>query len=264
MVLETISFEKAVSLAAPLAKKLFVKHILPVAKSRASKFFRIKYAEGKFELASTRYLARVAGQCSILNTIAFQNAPKALAELYVPLTIESRDRPIQYRVDDQADIFAQSRHVLVNDTAGMGKSTLAKKVVSNILNGGKSVPIFIEMHQVGAQKIEEQVLDLFGLPHDLGADFLNSLPLVYVFDGLDEVPAELKPKVVKHLQAFVELVDAAPVLITTRRETFLSEFYDFAHCAIRPLAGELRQYSRLVRGYRFPDFSRQYRARGIA
>ncbi|TFW29550.1 NACHT domain-containing protein [Massilia horti] len=238
MILETLGFTKAVEMATPLAKKIFSSKIQPIIEKKIASFLKDKAAIRKFETTSVQYLAQIAGKCSTMNTIAFQNAPKKLEDLYVPLTLKSDGRSQEIKIDGSADIFKDFNHVLVNDTAGMGKSTLAKRIMLNVIAEGSYIPVFIELRQIEDKSIAHQIKEYFGLPTEVSDDVLNELPLLYVFDGLDEVPGNKKKEVIKHLKIFVEFAIASRILITSRQETYLSEFYSFSKYSIKRLDKE--------------------------
>jgi hypothetical protein len=235
MILETLGLGKAVEIATPLAKKIFNAKIQPVIEKKLSALIKDKAVLRRFETMSVQYLAQIAGKCSTMNTIAFQNAPKKLEELYVPLVLMADGRNIEIKVDDAADIFKESHHVLVNDTAGMGKSTLAKRVVLNVIAEGSFIPVFLELRQIEGKPIVQQIKDYFGFPVQVSDEVVRDLPLLYVFDGLDEVPGNKKKEVVKHLKIFVEFASSSKILITSRQETYLSEFYSFSKYSIKRL-----------------------------
>lgn len=236
MFLETLALDKAVLLATPVAKKIFSSKIEPFISKNIDRYFKNKAAAKAFEKNSVKYLAKIAGQCSTLNTIAFQNAPKRLDDLYIPLTIKADAPNHELKVTHGTDIFADRTHILINDTAGMGKSTLSKRIVLNIIDAGEYVPVFIELRQLEAKPVEAQIRNIFGIPDDASEDLIKDLPLIYVFDGLDEVPNDKKKDVVKYLKEFIEYVGDSKILITSRQETFLSEFYSFSRYSISPLS----------------------------
>ncbi len=231
----------------PVAKKIFKENIFPFFKNTAQSYFKTKEAEKKFEKSITKYLAKIAGQCSTINTIAFQNSPKSLNDLYIPLTLEREGKKLEIVVNDGIDIFQHNNHILVNDTAGMGKSTISKKIVSNIIAEGLFTPVFIELRQIEKKPIDEQILLNFGISDNFGVDFLSKFPIIYIFDGLDEVPVDKKKEIVELLKVFIESVGESRILITSRQETFLSEFYSFARYKIKPL--ERKQSSELLKKY---------------
>lgn len=233
--LETITLENAVKFSVPVAKKIFKNNINPIIENKISKYIKTSSGKRRFEAQSVKYISSVAGLCSTINTIAFPNTPKRLDDLYLPLTVVGESGKI-IEIDDDSDIFKYGKKVLVNDTAGMGKSTLSKKVILNIIKKQEYIPVFIELRQLESKPIAIQLISKLGVNTDLSSEFLNQLPLVYVFDGLDEVAVEDKINVVKELRKFIDSLDDAMVLITSRLESYLSEFYDFTRYSIEPLS----------------------------
>lgn len=238
MILETIALDKAITLATPLAKKLFTSKLLPLLEDKISDFFQNKTALKRFETESVKYIAKLTGKCSILNTIAFQNAPMKLEDLYIPLTLKLDSRGTEIVVDEQADIFHYHPHVLINDIAGMGKSTLSKKIIMNVIDQGEFIPVFIELRQLEDKPIEIQVSECFGINTDSPIHLIKQLPLLYVFDGMDEVPNNIKKNVIEYLKEFVEQIGDSRILMTSRQETYLSEFYSFKRYSVNPLKEE--------------------------
>ncbi|TWO82630.1 hypothetical protein AYI75_20100 [Shewanella algae] len=233
--LETITLESAIKLSTPLAKKLFNEKLKPVVTGRISQYFKSKADNKTFEKESVKYIARASGLCSIINTIAFPNTPKKLEELYIPLKIkDEKDNAIE--INSEADIFENSNKILVSDTAGMGKSTLSKKVFLNIIQKQDNIPVFIELRQLTKESLAGQIASKFGIETKNPASFLKQLPLVYLFDGLDEVAVECKEFVIKEIRKFIDELDEPKILITSRLESYLSEFYDFTRFTIKPLA----------------------------
>ena len=192
MILETITLDKAITLATPVAKKLFSSKLLPLLEDKISGFFKNKTALKRFEAESVKYIARLTGRCSILNTIAFQNAPMRLEDLYIPLTLESDDGGTKIVVDEQAEIFHFHPHVLINDIAGMGKSTVSKRIILSVIERGDFIPVFIELRQLEDKPIERQIGEYFGIKTESPINIIKQLPLLYVFDGMDEVPNNIK------------------------------------------------------------------------
>ena len=238
MILETLTYEKAVELATPIAKNIFITKILPIAKGKFSEYFKKKNVEKKFESNTVKYISRISGKCSTINTIAFQNSPKKLEDLYIPLTIASDDGQHEIIINDAAEIFENNNHILIHDTAGMGKSTLSKKIVTNILREQKYVPIFIELRQLETTSIDTQILSIFGIEDDFPMSVLKEFPLIYIFDGLDEIATDKKKELIENIKSFIEAAGSSKILMTSRQESFLSDFYNFSNYKIKPLTNE--------------------------
>ena len=232
--LETITLESAIKLSIPFAKKLFNDKLKPIVTTKISKYFKNKSDNNIFEKETVKYIAWATGRCSTINTIAFPNTPKKLESLYLPLNILSENEK-KIVINDEADIFEHSNKVLVNDTAGMGKSTLSKKIFLNITKNTDYIPVFVELRQLDRQPIAKQIASKFAVNTDFPGKFLNQLPLVYLFDGLDEVSAENKDYIINEMRKFIDELDSPKILITSRLESYLSEFYDFTRYSIEPL-----------------------------
>lgn len=117
----------------------------------------------------------------------------------------------------------------------MGKSTLSKKVFANIVKKQVYIPVFIELRQLDSQPIANKITEKFGVTTDTPEHFLNQLPLVYLFDGLDEVPAKDKANIIGDIRRFVDTLDRPKIMVTSRVESYLSEFFDFSRYTIKPL-----------------------------
>jgi hypothetical protein len=232
--LENITLESAIKLSTPIAKKLFNDKINPIVFNKISQYLKNKSDKSIFEKESVKYIALSTGQCSTINTIAFPNTPKKLEDLYFPLKIKSENES-EIVVNDKANVFEISNKVLVNDTAGMGKSTLLKRIFLNIINEQNHIPVYIELRQLAMQPIAKQIALKFGVSTEFPGKFLSQLPLIYLFDGLDEVSAESKGFIIKEIRKFIDELDNPKILITSRLESYLSEFYDFARYTIVPL-----------------------------
>lgn len=234
-ILETVTIERAIQVATPTAKKIFSEHIQPLIKTKISNYFKTKTAISNFEKQTVNYLARLGGQCSVMSTIAFQNAPKNLDDLYIPLTIRNIDKSETITVCDDTDIFSKHRRLLITDAAGMGKSTLSKKITLNLLRSSKNIPVFIELRKLTDAPLPEQIKSHLNINQLIENKILHELPLIYIFDGLDEIPNDLKKKSVELISNFSNEFKDSNILITSRHETFLSEFYNFEHFSIMPL-----------------------------
>ncbi len=232
--LETISLESAIKYSTPLAKKIFESKIKPIISSKISQYIKNKSDKSTFERESVKYISSAAGQCSTINTIAFPNTPKKLDELYIPLNLVDDDGA-EIVINDETDIFKHCDKILVSDTAGMGKSTLSKKVFTNIVNKQEYIPVFIELRQLDNQPIAKKISEKFGVKTDRPEHFLGQLPLVYLFDGLDEVPSKDKSRIIADIRRFIDALEGPKIMVTSRLESYLSEFYDFARYTIKPL-----------------------------
>lgn len=99
------------------------------------------------------YLFRTYKKYSIINTLVLKNEQRLLKDLYIPLSIckenlhskESEKTKIEgYPIA----LMNEYSKILITDTAGMGKSTLAKRIYLDIVEKGYGIPLYIEMRRL--------------------------------------------------------------------------------------------------------------------
>lgn len=117
------------------------------------------------------YFYRTFKKYSIMNTLVFKNEQRLLKDLYIPLTLVRDDYPKkkdkeQTKVDKYpADLIRNYNKILITDTAGMGKSTLTKRLFLDVIENGYGIPIYIEMRRLKKDRpilleIQEQINSL--------------------------------------------------------------------------------------------------------
>ena len=76
-----------------------------------------------------------------------------LKDIYVPLTLcYSKEQTDVSYVADRYDpaFFNEQKQVLIVDTAGMGKSTVVKRLYIDIVESGSGIPIFVELRRLSS------------------------------------------------------------------------------------------------------------------
>lgn len=173
-----------------------------------------------------------------VTTVAFPKVAVPLLKIYVPLTIEDSGRD-SFRVDGFPEkLFDGEDKIILVDFAGMGKSTIAKITYIKSLEEKKFLPILIDLRRLTDEAIESALLRQFGLAPkhgDLFSEFLHAQPILYIFDGFDEVAEDFKIKVARNIRDFVDHTPLAKFLLTSRQETLFSSFTDFNLCHIKEL-----------------------------
>lgn len=227
--LETVEYSATVSESIDRSRGVVKNLLLPALESQPNAVFASTSEKNKFVQKSSVFIAKSIARSSVLSTIVFPNQPKLLEDLYIPLTIESQDdskNKIKVVIDDK-NVFDKAQRIFVSDNAGMGKSTLSKKVVLVTFRSEKSVPIFIELRNIKAGCIARQISKLLGLKVTNYEELLSKLPLTFIFDGMDEVALELQKTITENLIDFSLQMHDANILITSRKEGFSSSFANF-------------------------------------
>ncbi|MEI6856206.1 hypothetical protein [Psychrilyobacter sp.] len=118
-----------------------------------------------------KYLEKITLECGYIAPLALKRqGGKKLEDLYEPLTLvsNSNSKEITIRYFDFS-IFLERNRILIEDDAGMGKSTLIKFLVSsyiksNNFENSNYIPIFLELRNLNEngsilELINEKVLN---------------------------------------------------------------------------------------------------------
>ena len=250
---------------APLAS-LAVPFINAIVETRLKPKLQQLLANGKIEREMmehsvfgkfTEYLNRSYERQSSISTVVFQNQPKQLDDLYIPLTIErSSQQDDKQRI--LIDVYPESlipehQKVLLTDTAGMGKSTIMKFLFLQCIRENKGIPIFVELRQLSTEKNIIDIIynDLNPVDDNINREFILKLiregEFVFFLDGYDEIPFADREEVTRHLQDFISKAGENDFILTSRPETALASFANFQQFAVKPL--EKDEAFALIRRY---------------
>lgn len=187
------------------------------------------------------YLIRSYEKYSIMNTIVFHNQQKLLKQLYIPLTVKNKDG-ISFQIDSfNKDFLPKYVRVLITDTAGMGKSTIMKKLFLSVVEECSGIPILIELRRISKSNdiVQEIKLQMNSLTDEIDNDFLLNVikegDFIFLFDGFDEIPESERTFVTESIHSFINKASDNQFLITSRPELALSSFGDFQEFTIEPL-----------------------------
>ncbi|MHC8682579.1 NACHT domain-containing protein [Proteus mirabilis] len=149
----------------------------------------------------------------------------------------------------RGDLFlSEFNNILIIDNAGMGKSTLMKKIVIDTIDHSEYIPIYIELRTLTNNPIEEQINKLLGFDDVNDSDsILKKIPFIYFFDGVDEIPFDLKNDLIKKIKVFSDEMSNSKIIITSRPDQSLLELHSFNRFKIKPL--EIEQSYDLIKLY---------------
>lgn len=202
------------------------------------------------------YLARSYAKYQFINTIVFPNQKLKLDDLYEPLTLTHQgvngapDSVIVNRFP-RTQLEAH-KNILIVDTAGMGKSTIAKYIFLAAIRENIGIPLLIELRRLSKERtiIEFIKSELAELKDYISADtiikLINEGGFIFIFDGYDEIAQEDRASVTEDIQDFRERAKANKFVMTSRDEPGLSAFPDFLRCGIQPMT-EDQAYSLISR-----------------
>jgi hypothetical protein len=235
--------------ATPFIKSIvdtFISPKLEKAKKRLSNNY--KTTATPYDEHFTEYMHRTFKRVSVLNTLVFKNSQILLKDIYLPLTLkriditDTSDAAEQYKLIDYPSKMLKSyERVLIIDSAGMGKSTISKKVFIDTIESKKGVPVLIELRRLNKEKtilneLKEQLNTLSeDFDNNLLMELIESGGFIFLLDGFDEIPLSDRQIVTSDIQQFISKASKNTFILTSRPEGALAGFGDFQEFRILPL-----------------------------
>jgi len=228
------------NLVLPIIKDL----VLPKVKSIIRKLSIKNFDESLIESNFQEYLRQRYERYLIIDTLVFPNKQTLFKELYEPLTIITKTdgKKVEIKIKDYPNNFLPKYfRAIIEDTAGMGKSTITKKLFLSIIEQNAGIPILIELRKINndndfLKELQNQLSQIGKqIPSDFILSLLNEGQFIFLFDGFDEISKSDKNFVIKDLHRFIEKANNNHFLITSRSEDSLVSFGDFHKFYIKPL-----------------------------
>ncbi|MDI9313000.1 MAG: NACHT domain-containing protein [Limnohabitans sp.] len=242
---DTLPVKEILTAAGPFIKAVVDTYLTPKLEN-LKKRFTLDY--NKYHVPTeehfSEYFYRTYKRVSIINTLVFNNSQRFIKDIYLPLTLveKTEKKEIKHKIQSfPSELLNKYEKLLITDNAGMGKSTLVKKIFLDTIDEKKGIPLLIELRRLSKDKkiiaeIQEQL-------NSLAKDFNNSLLLqllteggfVIFLDGYDEIPLSDREIVTEDLQSFISKDTNNTFILTSRPENALKGFGDFQEVKIEPL-----------------------------
>lgn len=191
------------------------------------------------------YIKKTYDEHNSVNIIALGLQQIKINQIYVPVTLHSEEKNEKVLIDRYpTDIANSYRKIVIEDTAGMGKSTLMKKMFISVIEHNLGIPIFIELRNLAKDKnIIEYILDnLNGYTIEHSMEFIleviNRGDFIFFLDGYDEIPLQQKQEVTKSLKKFISNASENTFFLTSRPDDSLMSFGQFQKFDIMDLTEE--------------------------
>lgn len=248
MVLESAAIAMV---AEPLVSSLVNKWVAPKME-QLIKLCKDEYLVPKAEYFQ-EYLQRSYSKYSIVNTLVFHNSQRLLKDIYVAQTLvkehQTGDDEEVTKIDAlPVSLIENYKKILITDTAGMGKSTILKRMFIDLIDRGLNIvgfPIYIELNKLNKENtilnvIREGLSSLSKqFDNDLLLKFVQTGGFIFFLDGYDEISISDKSEVTNDIQNFISKAGTNNYFIlTSRPEDRLSSFGDFQSFTIQPLTKE--------------------------
>lgn len=192
-----------------------------------------------------KYLSDTNERFSQIRPVGFTEKLNFL-KVYVPLSIKSDREEQEFLIDSfPKELVAKQKHLLIVDNAGMGKSTISKRMFMGAYEDGScGIPIYIELrHLTQDHGIIKEIRSQIGNLSDefdekILEKFLEEGRFVIFLDGYDEISLNEKQQVTKALLSFVRKVPNNIFILTSRQDSALAGFQTFTQYSIKPMEEE--------------------------
>lgn len=230
------------NLILPLIKDFVIPKVTTVFKKYPSTNLENKKIIEDFDL----YLTQRYEKFLIIDTLVFPNKQTLLKILYQPLTLSSKESisgdNIEIKINGYPDnLIPEFMRVIIEDTAGMGKSTITKKLFQSVIENKAGIPILVELSQINSKnsilkEIQNQISPIGKkINQDFIIQLINEGNFIFLFDGFDEIALKDREYAIRDLQKFIEKCSDNQFLITSRPEDSLVSFGDFKKFKVNPL-----------------------------
>lgn len=180
------------------------------------------------------YLSMSIDYFSYVNIISLSIQQINVEKIYIPLTIFSSEKNERIQLKEYDTVFfSKYKNVIIEDTAGMGKSTILKRLFISACRNNYGIPVFIELRNLSNNKnIVDTILDeLYGIDQyhnefikDIFFDLLNRGDFIFFLDGYDEISLNIKSEITVHIKKFIEKAKNNIFIITSRNDDSLISF----------------------------------------
>lgn len=242
---DSLPVKEILTAAGPFIKSIVNTFVTPKLEN-LKKRFTLDY--NKYHVPTeehfSEYFHRTYKRISIVNTLVFNNSQRFLKEIYLALTLikKTDKKELKFKIVSFPDaLLNKFEKVLITDNAGMGKSTLMKKIFLDSIDKKKGIPLLIELRRLTKEKkvideIQEQINAIDGdFNNSLLLELLNEGGFIILLDGYDEIPLSDRELITADIQSFITKASRNKFILTSRPENALKGFGDFQEFKIEPL-----------------------------
>lgn len=249
------TFSTIASIISPLSEALVDHWLVPKVKALKAKHERYsKLKEENIKKSFENYIKNKYESLVYINLLVLRNQKRLFSDIYIPLTIEystikqdKRSGSIveqlkSVKIDKYpSDLLKNSNHLLISDSAGMGKSTLLKKIFIECVNNNISILIFVDLRRLSKNNtiLDELEIEISLINKEADSSLLRDLlstgNFCIILDGYDEIRKDELTFVTRDIQKLIEKSPSNTYILSSRPDAALTAFSSFKEVNIRPL-----------------------------
>lgn len=243
--MDEIIIKSLISASAPVVAEP-VKLVLNTwLKPKIEKLIKLKDNNKKIkELALTvfsDYLSNTYEEQLSVNVIALGLQQININQIYIPLKLYSQEKKETISINGYNNEFATKyKKIVIEDAAGMGKSTLMKKLFISCVENNVGIPIFVDLKYLSdSTDIIDIILERFDYfktdpeqYRELIINIIRQGDFIFFLDGFDEISFRHKQSVTHHLKQFIVNAGRNIFFLTSRPDDSLYSFGQFQKFSI--------------------------------
>lgn len=206
--------------------------------SSKSKFRKLKISRINKQAEETIY--RKLRSVENVKTIWRVDEEVNLNQFYYPskLKISGKNTPVEPHYTSD---ITTTQNIVIEGTAGQGKSILLRYLASNEIKKGHKIPLFIELRKVSNYRslipaLSEKLETLgFESSNEVINELLSSGKLIVLLDGFDEIPSTEKSQILSSIEALISRYQKTIFVISSRPGSGIQHSEFFRVVRILPL-----------------------------
>jgi predicted MPP superfamily phosphohydrolase len=203
---------------------------------------RPKAAHRSTDATLALYRQKLLVHLERFRSIAIDASQTQFSTIYEPLDLRLAQPKGIITVDEiHTSMKASSCRLIVEDGAGMGKSSIMRRIALNLLRDTQEIPILLSLRKIhmGENMIDfatRSVAEGGQLPSGYIRDSLVSGGISFLLDGFDEVDTESQSTVLHEIQTLEMIAPNNRYVISSRPEQALVSLENFEVARVCPLS----------------------------
>lgn len=203
----------------------FVVTTIPIVYKRLANNFKKNTDEKKLEESYSNYYSNLLEQIGYIKPIYDRKNPIPITDLYVPMLLrDSKNK--KYNPENPSELLRlHPKFININGSGGIGKTTIVKTLVIQLLQQKMFAPIYIEIRKFNPNEttdIDDLLLFILNSMNNFDIDIISFKDLisngkhVFIIDGFDEIRYEHQLIIYQKLEALRNAYTNNHFIITSR------------------------------------------------
>jgi hypothetical protein len=204
-------------------------------KSKQAVIKQFRPLEVLFQGGYQEYFKRCYEHYASFYALLDHERPRRLLDVYTPLSLVQAGAPgttIEVKAYPKKLFQNDLQHLFV-DSAGVGKTTLAKFIFLSAVESRERIPILVQLRDLAitdkvtlSQFIVNEVNTVGSKTLDVSslADVLNTGQILLILDGLEELDDKSRGRVALEIESLLKLSPKCPLILTSRPDPVLTRF----------------------------------------